>query len=84
MYFSMILFKRFRRLPWQNTSLYTCSNSKKVVPGLFKIIQNYVNNNINNWKLWLTKSKKKSTLFPEMRVTRKIFTRVAAFFFKSI
>ena len=28
----------------QNTSLYICSNSKYVVHGLFKIIQNYVNN----------------------------------------
>ena len=32
----------------QNTSLYICSNSKYVVHGLFKIIQNYVNNKINN------------------------------------
>ena len=32
----------------QNTSLYICSNSKYVVHGLFKIIQNYVNNEINN------------------------------------
>ena len=28
----------------QNTSLYICSNSKNVVHGLLKIIQNYVNN----------------------------------------
>ena len=32
----------------QNTSLYICSNSKYVVHGLFKIIQIYVNNKINN------------------------------------
>ena len=32
----------------QSTSLYICSNSKYVVHELFKIIQNYVNNNINN------------------------------------
>ena len=32
----------------QSTSLYICSNSKYVVHGLFKIIQNYVNNKINN------------------------------------
>ena len=29
-------------------SLYICSNGKYVVHGLFKIIQNYVNNKINN------------------------------------
>ena len=32
----------------QNTSLYICSNSKYVVHGLFKIIQNYVNNKIRS------------------------------------
>ena len=32
----------------QNTSLYICSNSKYVVRGLFKIIQNYVNDKIVN------------------------------------
>ena len=32
----------------QNTSLYIRSNNKHVVHRLFKIIQNYVNNKINN------------------------------------
>ena len=32
----------------QNTSLHICSNSKYVVDGLFKIIQNYVSNKVNN------------------------------------
>ena len=32
----------------QNPSLYICSNSKYVVHGLSKIIQIYVNNNIND------------------------------------
>ena len=31
--------------------MYICSNSKYVVEGLFKIIQNYVNNKINDKKL---------------------------------
>ena len=39
---------------FQNTSLYICSNSKYVVHGLFKIIQNYVNNKINNEELLLS------------------------------
>ena len=47
-YFSRILFKGFRGLPSQITSLYIYSNSKQVVLSLFKIIQNYVNNKINN------------------------------------
>ena len=46
MYFSRILFKSFRGLALQNTSLYICS--KEVVHGLFKIIQIYVNNKISN------------------------------------
>ena len=32
----------------QSTSSYICSNSKKVVHSLFKIIQENVNNKINN------------------------------------
>ena len=32
----------------QNTSLYIFSNSQYVEHGLFKIIQNYFNNKINN------------------------------------
>ena len=47
-YFSRILVKSFRRLFLQNTSSYICSINKYVVHGLFKIIQNYVNNKINN------------------------------------
>ena len=38
----------------QNTSLYIYGNSKYVVHGLFKIIQNYVNSKINNEKLLLS------------------------------
>ena len=33
----------------QNTSLYICNNNEYVVHGLFKIIQNYVNNKINHY-----------------------------------
>ena len=32
----------------QNAFFYICSNSKYVVHGLFKTIQNHVNNKINN------------------------------------
>ena len=32
-------------------SFYNCSDSKLVVHGLFKIMQNFVNNKINNYKL---------------------------------
>ena len=46
--FSWILLKCFRGLVLQNT-LYICS--KQVVHGLFKIIQNYISNAINNKKL---------------------------------
>ena len=47
-YFSRILFRSFRRLLLQNTSSNICSISKQVVHGIFKIIQNYDNNKINN------------------------------------
>ena len=46
--FSEDLFYHGTSMLLQNTSLYICSNSKYVVHGLFKIIQNYVNNKINN------------------------------------
>ena len=49
---SNILSKSFRRLFLQNTSSYICRNSKKVVQGLFKTIQNYANN--NNYKLLIS------------------------------
>ena len=45
-YFSRILFKSFRGLVLQNTSLHICS--KYVVHGLFKITQICVNNKIND------------------------------------
>ena len=35
----------------QNTSLYICSNSKYNVYGLFKILQNYINNKIIDFVL---------------------------------
>ena len=45
------MFKSFRGLLSQNTSLFICSNSKQVVHGLFKIIQNYIKKRIKNKKL---------------------------------
>ena len=33
----------------QNTSFFICNNSEYLVHGLFKLIQNYVNNKTNNY-----------------------------------
>ena len=44
----MDFLKSFSGFFLQNTSLYICSNSKKVVHSLFKIFQNNFNNKINN------------------------------------
>ena len=38
----------YYELPYFYRTMYICSNSKHVVHGHFKIIQNYVNNKIKN------------------------------------
>ena len=52
MYFSRVLFKSFRGLALQNTSLYICSRLIRLCTVLgsitVTIIQIYVNNKINN------------------------------------